>query len=153
MLAINPLSQRDKRWASKSLGDSGLSIGNYGCTITCLTCMFNYRLNSQYGVDQVNDKLKQARAFSAALVLWSNIPKAFPLNFVSRDYKYNNAKAAWYIYVKKLPVLVEVNAAKIGAARHWCLLIGDRKMIDPWTGSIVPTTTYPFTGAAFFNWS
>lgn len=151
-MTIKPLSQRDPRWAKKTLGFSRLTIGSYGCTITALACLLNYVEGKSYRVDEVNEKLKAVKAFQGALLIWSRVPLAFPsISWGSRHYSYNNVTVAWHVYVKKMPVMVEVNGAKIGAPRHWLLFIGSGQAIDPWTGKIISTTYYPTTGFSTYS--
>jgi hypothetical protein len=146
------LSQRNPLWSSKKLGFSKLSIFNYGCTLTTLTNLLNRVFGYSFTPDMVNDRLKSVNAFSGALIIWAKVSVAYPeLKFVCRDWNYNNTKVAWYVYIKKLPVMVEVNASKIGAARHWVLFIGNQKCVDPWTGTIISTGTYPLTGDAIYT--
>jgi hypothetical protein len=166
MIPVIPLSQRDPRWAAKLLGfptkyigSDGkervytTTIGQSGCTLTCMTMLLNYRLNANMGVDEVNEQFKRAGAFSGPLIYWSKVPLAYPVKFVSRYYNYNNFVAWKYTYIYHKPVVVQVNASKIGATQHWCLMLGDKKMADPWTGNIVSTSTYPLTGLAIYDWS
>lgn len=151
-MTITPLSQRDTRWSRKYLGFSKLTIGGYGCTLTSLTMLINYVEGKSYRVDEVNDRLKRVSAFSGALLIWSRVPLAFPsIKYVKRAYNYNNTDVAWNIYVKKVPVMVEVNASSIGAARHWILFIGGGRMNDPWTGRNESTNKYPLTGYAIYH--
>ncbi len=158
------LSQRDPKWAQKTLGFTRSTIGLYGCTLTVLTCLINRLLDTEYTPEQVNQRLKEVRAFSDGmagaghgigtgnLIVWARVPLAFPmLKYVKRVLNYNNVEVAWWVYVKDMPVMVEVNAAKIGAIRHWCLYIGNKKMVDPWTGRIVATNEYPATGYSIFD--
>jgi hypothetical protein len=96
--------------------------------------------------------LKSVNGFVGALVLWNRIPVAFnKLKWIKRVYSYNNLETSLYVYAKRMPVLVEVNAARIGASRHWVLFLGSQKAMDPWTGTIIPTSTYPPTGEAFIQ--
>lgn len=159
---MTPLSQRDPRWKDKKLGFSNLTIGNYGCTITCLTMLLNHVEGKNYQVDEVNDKLKTLGnyhqtnnpkgAFSGAYLVWANVQRVYPsLKFVKRVFNYNNVEVAWWVYVMKMPVMVEVNASSIGAPRHWVLFIGNRQACDPWTGTIVSTSKYPATGYAIYK--
>lgn len=151
-MTVQPLSQRDIRWRNKTLGFSRLTIGGYGCTLTSLTMLINYIEGKNYTPDQVNERLKAVKAFSGALLLWARVPLAYPsLKFIKRAYNYSNTDVAWNIYVRKVPVLVEVNAASIGAVKHWVLFIGDKKMCDPWTGSIQSTSKYPLTGYSVYH--
>jgi hypothetical protein len=110
------------------------------------------------GVDQVNDALKKVDGFAKdsygqkSLLIWSKVPVVYPkLKWIWRDYNYNNVKVSWYVYVHKIPVMVEVNAWSIGAPKHWVLYLGSQKMIDPWIGTIVSTSKYPATGDALYQ--
>lgn len=152
-MTITPLSQRDPRWASKKLGFSNLTIGGYGCTLTCLTMLLRYVYgDGSLTPDIVNDRLKEKKAFVGALLLWSRVPLAFPkLKWVWRGYNYNNVQVAWCVYGKKLPVMVEVNGAKIGASKHWVLFTGGGKANDPWIGKQISTGYYPLTGFSLFD--
>lgn len=159
-ISIVPLSQRDSRWRSYKLGFSNYTIGSHGCTLTCLTMLLRYLGYSSFphtvntslkSLGNYNAKTNPKGAFLGALLVWHNISRVFKIRFVKRAYSYNNVEVSWYIYVKKLPVLVEVNAAKIGAARHWVLFIGNGKMIDPWDAKVKPTNTYPLVGYALFD--
>lgn len=148
------MSQRDPQWAQKYLGFSTKTIGNFGCTITCLTMLLNRTFGWQLTPIDVNNRLKEFGAFSGALILWARVPLAYPqLKWVYRDYNYSNAKVAWYVYIRKIPVMVEVNGAKIGASKHWVLFTGNREMVDPWPigGAVRPTSYYPLTGDALFD--
>lgn len=142
MINTTTYSQRDPRWANLYLGFSRLKIGSFGCTITCITNLLN-----SFGYSEtpatVNSKLKAVNGFSGALVIWSAVQKVWPkLRFTKRATSYNNIEVAWYVYGKRIPVIVKVYAPQIGALNHWVLYIGDRKMIDPWTGKVVSTSTY-----------
>lgn len=151
-MQVTPLSQRDVRWGNKNLGFSTLKIKSYGCTLVSLTCLLNYIEGKSYRPDEVNDKLKSVKAFYGALLYWSRVPLAYPsLKWVKRGYNYSNAEVAWWVYVMGMPVMVEVNAASIGAPRHWVLYIGNRQACDPWTGTVVSTSKYPATGYAIYR--
>ena len=152
MFNIKPLWQRNPKWGKMKLGFSNLEIEDYGCTLTCLTMLINYLEGSNYTPDYVNGKLKQAKAFTGALIIWSRVPIAFPvLKFIKRGHNYSNLEVSNYIYLKKLPVMVEVNADSIGGLYHWVLFVGDRKIIDPWRGTIRSTSTYPTTGYSLYQ--
>lgn len=151
-MQITPLSQRDKRWGDVNLGFSTLKIKNMGCTLVSLCMLLNYMENASYTPDQVNERLKKVKAFSGALLYWSRVPLAYPsVRWVKRAYNYNNVEVAWYVYGKKLPVMVEVNAWSIGAPRHWVLFKGGGKMNDPWTGKEESTSKYPLTGFSLYQ--
>lgn len=145
MIQTTPLSQRDPRWKLKKLGNGSGTIGLFGCTLTAITCGIN-AFGANLGVDEANEKLKAVGGFGGSsknLIIWSKLPKAFPqIKSIGIPEAYNNDKAKAMLD-KGFPVTVKVNGASIGASSHWCLLIGDQKMIDPWTGLVVPTSTYP----------
>lgn len=152
MLDVPTWSQRDPRWRTKKLGFSNLTVGGYGCTLTCLSALITHVTGTSHTPDRVNDDLKKVKAFSGALVIWSRVQLAYPqLKWIKRAYRYNNWDVAWNIYTKKIPVCVEVNGAKIGAPRHWVLFIGSGKMLDPWTGTIESTSKYPLTGYSVYH--
>lgn len=152
MINVPLYSQRDARWRDKYVGFSRLRFGSYGCTVTALSSFLSYVYNEKLTPDVVNEKLKAVQAFSGALLVWYRVPYAFPkMKWIKRAYNYSNTEVAWYVYVKKLPVMVEVNAYSIGAARHWVLFCGDRKMMDPWTGKFESTSKYPTTGYALYQ--
>jgi hypothetical protein len=142
-------SQSDKRWAKEKLGFSNLTIGNYGCTVTSIANWLKF-----FGIDvtpqAVNDRLRAVNGFAndsfgnKALVIWTKLPKAFPtIKFIWRNYIYDNLKVSWYVYVKRIPVLVE---CRVKNFRHWVLFIGNRKMVDPLIGGERSTSTWPLTG-------
>lgn len=133
------LSQRDSRWANIEVGTGGRSIGQVGCTITCLAMIGNTT------PDIVNQKLKAVNGYAQGnLVLWTKIKEALPqLQFLTRGYAYDNAVVA-----KNLPCLVEVNGAPIGGFRHWVVFIGNQRLYDPWDGLEKTTGVYQTTGFA-----
>lgn len=151
-MIVKPLNQRDARWSRVKLGFSNLTIGGYGCTLVSLTMLLNYIERKSYTPDQVNARLKEKGAFVGALMNWSRVSLAYPsLRFVERGRNYSNLKVSSYVYIRKLPVMVEVDGESIGAGHHWVLFIGDRKMNDPWTGKTESTSKYPCTGYSLFQ--
>jgi hypothetical protein len=151
MFDVPTFSQRDPRWRAKKLGNSNLTIGGYGCLLTSLSALISYVTGTEHTPDKVNDDLKKAKAFTGALLIWSRVPIAYPqLKWINRAYNYSNLAVWTTINLRKVPVCVEVNGAKIGAPRHWVLFVGDKKMLDPWVGKIENTTKYPLTGSGIY---
>lgn len=153
MIEVPILSQRDLRWRNIRLGFGLGSIGDFGCTLTALTA-----LAGKDNVAESNEIFKQKNAFALGnLVIWAKVPQCFPnLAFAGRFYTYDNNKVAEYVYNKKTPVCVEVDATPIGAPRtsHWILYLGDRMILDSWTGRIRPTSDFPITkGFALYDLS
>lgn len=148
---MTPYKQTDIRWANKKLGFSNVTIGNYGCTISCIGYLHGLITGEDLTPDRVNEKLKSVGAFSGSLVLWSSVPKAFPeLVWKYRDYNYNNALVwSWINLTPRVPVLVE---CVLGSGRHWRLFIGGGKCYNPLTGAIESTARYgALTGSARFS--
>lgn len=157
MIQVIPLCQSDKRWAKVRLGNGTAkqTIGSDGCTLTAITAFINYVYKTDYTPDQVNKILKDNGGFLGALVIWSVVTKCFPrLKFVWRHKTYNNVKAAFIVYIKRTPLLAEVDYDGLTrtAGRHWVLLLGDRKLFDPIDGKIKPTSSYKmWTGMSEFE--
>jgi len=138
---ITPLSQRDPHWSNVPLGFSNLTIGGYGCTITCISML------ACLNPDEVNARLKAVNGFSNGnLVIWTKIKEAIPwLEFEWRGYSFDNERVKGAIDTYGA-CLVEVDFdGKIATPsdKHWVLYKGDQKMIDPWTGVEKSTGWYP----------
>ncbi len=136
-------SQTDKRWSTKKLGFSTLSIGGYGCAITAIANLHNHLFDTAITPAEVNDALKKVKAFTGALIYWDRVPLAYPkLKFVSRDRNYNNALVwAWIHVFPRVPVIgqVWVNATW---PSHFFLMIGNGKIVDSLDGKVKPSTSY-----------
>lgn len=128
------LSQRDPRWANIKLGTSNTTIGDFGCTITAIASILGTT------PDVVNERMKAVNGFASGnLVIWAKIAEAFPGTQVHRVWSYNNEDVA-----KNVPnVIVEVDGAPIGGARHWLRYLGNQKAMDPWDGKTKTTSSYP----------
>lgn len=147
MIEVKAYSQRDWKWAFIKFGFGGGRFKDYGCTVTALTSLLGiagYDLTPP----QVAEKLREKKAFSGDLLIWSRVQLAFPkVKFIWRSYKYENAKVKENIE-KGNPTLVEV---LLTGHRHWVLFLGDQKMMDPWTGKIESTSKYPLIGYSLFT--
>jgi len=142
------LSQRDTRWASKKIGKTSKTIGDYGCTITALAMLAG--LNP----DEVNDRLTRVGGFQGALILWSKVKEAIPwLEFEWRGYAYDNERVAEAIN-RNGGCLVEADFDGLDNTRdsHWVLFVGNQRLYDPWTGRESATSKYTkYTGFAVVN--
>jgi hypothetical protein len=128
------LSQRDKRWKDIKLGTSNTTLGEYGCTITCISMIIGTT------PDVANERLKSVNGFAEGnLVIWSKLEEAFPGIKIKRVWTYDNDDV-----LKNVPnVLVEVDGKPIGGYRHWVVYIGNKRLVDPWTGMEGSTSQYP----------
>lgn len=142
---MNILCQRDTRWKDVTLGTKG-TIGDYGCTITCLSMAANLT------PDQTNERLNRVGGYANGnLVIWSKIKEAIPwMEFGVRGYSYDNEKVLSAID-KNGFCLVEVDGSRIGGTKHWVLYIGGGQMYDPWYGTQKTTSYYPPLGYAVVN--
>lgn len=131
------LSQRDSRWKDIKINGTTSTIGNYGCTITCLAML----------ADTTPDVIESKLEFSVDKVIWTSINKTdLPIRFpdMGRAYSYNNEKVKEAID-KNGGCLVEVDFDGVVSTpndRHWVLFIGNGKAYDPWTGTEILTSKY-----------
>jgi hypothetical protein len=154
VIDITPYSQNDLRWRLKTVGFSNERFGlvpkissGVGCTTTALASLLSI-LGYTYTPSQVNDLLKANRGYLGCLMIWEAIPRAFPkVKSAIRSRIYSNSVVSASIK-KGVPVLVEVLTTR---TRHWCLYLGEQKMLDPWDGKIKPTSTYTPVGYTLFT--
>lgn len=136
------LSQRDPRWKNIKLGTSNVTIGGYGCLITCLAMLAGTT------PDIVNQKLNALPKWNDGstgyargnLVIWGRVSQALPnLKFIKRVNYYNNEDVR-----ANVPCIVEVDFDGTPRTddRHFVIFIGNRKLYDPWTGTERPTSDY-----------
>lgn len=146
-MIIQPLSQRDPSLAGIKLGTSNVTIWDYGCALTDMTMLINFLSGKNYSVAGINNMLIDGKGYAEGnLMWWTKIPDIFPyLKFMWRGWNYENTSVADYVYNRKIPVIVQVDAAPIGSPRsdHYVLYIGDGKLADPWDGKIKATSFYP----------
>lgn len=132
------LSQRDIRWKNKTINGTTSTIGDYGCTLTCLAML----------ADTTPDIVEGKLEFSVDRIIWTSINKTdLPIRFpdMGRVYSYDNDKVKEAIE-KNGGCLVEVDFDGITSTpndRHWVLFVGKGKAYDPWTGTEILTTKYP----------
>lgn len=141
-------SQRDNRWKDEKIGNSNSSIGNYGCTITCIAML------AEITPSEVNKRLTGVNGFLYDLVIWTKIEEAIPwLKFEFRGWTYDNSKVTQAIENNgACLVQVDWDGSPRTTRKHWVLFIGDKKMQDPWTGTTEPTSKYPLlTGYSLIN--
>lgn len=133
-MSIIAYSQRDKRWKDIKLGTSDTTIGGYGCTITCISMIIGTT------PDVANERLKAVNGYAQGnLVIWDKLAEAFPGIKIKRVWSYDNVDV-----LANVPnVLVEVDGKPIGGYRHWVVYIGNKRLVDPWTGMEGATSQYP----------
>jgi hypothetical protein len=110
---MNILSQRDPRWANKPLGTNGLTIGDYGCLITCLAMLTN---NTP---DYVNN---HAVYKDGDLVVYDPTCRALGIEF-----KGFSQTPLQYPCIAR---------TTIGRSMHFIIVLADGTQIDPWVGRV-----------------
>lgn len=134
-----PLSQRDPRWKDIKLGTGSTTIGQEGCLVTCLAMLAGTT------PDVVNEELLGVGGYvSKNLVNWTALDKTkLEFNFVKRVRVYENDEV-----LNNIPCIVEVDGSRIGATQHFVVYLGNKRMVDPWTGMEKDTSYYPAVGYA-----
>ena len=153
-MSLIPFSQRDKRWCGDKLGNSNLSLGDYGCTTVCLSLV-----NNKFGANCVPSDVAAHKDWytDSGLLLWNQLSMqnaVFEPN--GRVYSYNDVTVRSYIKSPEKAVILEVQLPKGG--KHWLFgysisIFGRVMCIDPWTGTVVDIIKkygVP-TGAAYFT--
>ena len=141
------LSQRNEPWKDDKLGFSNLTIGAYGCALTCATMVMNYAIgNGWWGVDEVNTELKQIGGFEGALLVWSKVAAMSDdmLNWLgSKVWQTIPADmGAVFAALENFPLILLVDSvpATIPLDSHFVVAYGatvdktDLYIADPWDG-------------------
>ena len=162
MVDVPIFSQQDPRWKDNPLGNSSLTIGDYGCLMTSMTMVANYYNNNETPAT-VNEKMTAVGGFQEALIMPCLFPKAVP-GMIYRDFvNCENSPAPMaeidaYLTQGK-PVIVEVDySPNADLQNHWIVLYakcGDDYLLkDPWpyppqSGEVtLLTSRYKFAGDA-----
>lgn len=139
------LSQRDPRWRDVKLGFSNLTIGGYGCFLTCLAWMVGKT------PDVVNDILRKANAFGGtnrSLIISDRAAIALGLNYTGVEYNINK-EPDW------LPNIKEVDMSPApGKQQHFVVRIKENNkkfILDPWDGKQKLVGFYPFVSYRKFK--
>lgn len=143
------LSQRDPRWATKTIGTTKVSVGKMGCTLTSLCMIADY-----FGTKIMPDSMAALKQYNAqAKIIWTKIK--LPLfAWEYRAYKREDVKIKKYLADPKKAVMLEVNNGQ-----HWVVAVkvstdGKSYIVrDPWTGTDVDVIKvyHNITGAAYFT--
>ena len=116
--------QRDSRWRNVLLGGSRVTIGGYGCTISCIGNLVGE------SPLEVNEKLREKGGYSGIdrnLVNWEIVARIYDL-----EWRGFERKASVY------PVIAEVRGLP-GYNQHFVVILeeGNDKILDPWWGGVV----------------
>lgn len=130
---MTPLSQRDPRWSGIKINGTIYTIGTDGCLLTCLAMIAGL----------LPDVVASKIGFNGAQVAWTGLDKV-GLELIEKNNVYNN-EAVKKIIEQYGFCIVRVDwdgSPKSTGDTHFVLYIGNGKLIDPWTGTIEPTSKY-----------
>ena len=152
-LLIQPISQRDPKWASKKLGTSTVStISSYGCLLICHSMVLKYFGHDDMDVLTLNAKYKEAGVFdSGSYINYFAAGNVFPDVQCSGYLNYYDTAADLSkideMLDRKMPVIAGLGATPTepkkleydGVIDHFVLIIGKGEngeylIVDPWTG-------------------
>lgn len=131
---MTPFSQKDPRWASKTINKTTSTIGAVGCVDTCLAILCDKQ------PDQIDDTLTDQGGFVGALVLWGKACQILGLNYsgagnVASGYP----TVAWTDYY-----------AGHGYPTHYFVMIDSSTIIDPIDGQ-QKRNPYPIRGYQYIH--
>lgn len=131
-------SQRNPLWKDKNIGNSPYTIGQYGCTLTCVAMIASY-----FG-DRLTplDIARRCQFTQDGKIIWASVNfEHFEFDYrYYQDYPEGIDRA---IADPDLAVILEVNSK-----RHWVVATGktwfmDRyKIADPWNGDRATMARY-----------
>lgn len=143
------LSQRDKRWATALIGATKLTVGRWGCTLTCVSMLSSY-----YGCYKSPLELaKDRKLFNAqGEIIWGELARVFggKIKFQIRRYgRDNKAILTSILGSPKTAVIMQV-----ANKSHWVVGTGvygtDFYCVDPLDGlkKLTLTTFGNITGSS-----
>ena len=140
---MTPYSQRDTRWKDVEINGTKLTIGTDGCYLTCLGMV----------TDTTPDWVVKKIGFNGAQINYTGLDK-IGLELVEKSNTYDDVRVKEHIANNGFCV-VRVDwdgSPKSTEDTHFVLFIGNKRMIDPWTGNECATTKYPLlTGYRAFK--
>lgn len=149
-LAVEPLSQRDPRWANVVLGQDtghGVTIGGWGCLMTAYCVMARFLGLTDDLPPEFQKHLVATGGMTAQFTNNHALAKAYPDKIESFGWK-TRADSTMHGSIRErlqagMPVPARVDFVPETSAweQHWVLLIGvlpgdDYYIADPWTGEI-----------------
>ena len=135
------LSQRSPLWTNVKMGKSNLTIGEYGCTTTCISMLSDY---FKCFVSP-KDLAQGIQGYDAnGLVIWEKLK--LPMKFEKRLHEYNPDEIAISLKDPKKAVILEF---QLPGTKHWCVALSKVPLAantyfiaDPWTGSRKTSLAY-----------
>lgn len=159
-LPVQPLNQRDPRWALKKIGvgSHAKTIGNWGCLLVAYNMMARFWELTSRLPDAENDHYVAMGCFDNQYVKPAALRTAYPAKvdydgYLKRDNPTMRPKIReWLDAGRPVPAQVDFNPATGQWEQHWVLLIGwydeEFYMADPWHGDITTVNSrYPIPGS------
>ena len=145
------LSQRDKRWANDKLGNSNLTIGQDGCTATCLAMV-----NNDFGANCTPLDVAEHKDWFTpqGLILWYKLNLKFAV-FQERVRSFKPQEISHALNDHNKRVMLELLLPR--NTKHWVIAQANSgsstyQIRDPWDGTLCSSTKYgPVVGYAIFN--
>lgn len=146
------LRQDDKRWSTNKIGKTSLTLGRWGCTITCVSMLSSY-----YGCYKSPAELAAIPSLFSVegKIIWSSIGKIFDnkMKFDIRRYGMNRAAITSSLNTSPRTSVI----AEVSNGSHWVVIVGtygtDYLCVDPRDGQkkLVLKTYKNITGSAHFT--
>lgn len=146
------LSQRDPAWSNVKMGNSNVTIGRFGCTITSCSMLSDYFS----GYVSPPEIAGHNEVFTKeGYVIWSKL--AF---FPTMQFEDRLSGADMFVHVNQ--ALRDPNQAcilQVNGTAHWVVALGkslfgnDYRILDPWTGKkgLARRDYHDITGCALFS--
>jgi len=137
------LSQRDPAWSQTKIGNTNITIGRYGCTLTSISMLSDY-----FGCYKSPKDMASFLKYDASgRILWQSA-KFDKFRFLKRTYSKNDVEIRDAIKSPKKAVILELGYS------HWVVACKDLGVLgywvaDPYDGK-KRLNTKKITGAAFF---
>ena len=162
MFKTQNLYQNDDKWKNVKLGNSSVTMGEWGCLLTSVTMLLN-GIGYDETPESVNKKMKQAGGFHDALFIPSVVPLVWS-NCIYRDMQKCESYPAPIAQIDAAlaagkPVILQVDWSKqVGVQTHFVLVKekqgNDYVIYDPYKyGGDAPgkdvllTSRYKYNGA------
>ena len=131
------LTQRDLRWAGKTIGATKLLVKDFGCTITCISMALDWAgkyINPGFLAKYLDFN-------SGGYLIWKSIARETGLEFVWRQYGFNDRMIADAVKSSDKVCLLELTDYFTGGPKekHWVLATMKIPFVgywvaDPWYG-------------------
>lgn len=138
-------SQLDPKWKSKKIGASSLSIGSYGCTLTCIAELSERAKKPFTPAQLASDKT----CFTPdGLVLWNKV-----FAKIGGVAKYERRYGSMLPKVEADQSLILQVSIKSTYGKHWVVYKDAKTILDPLGGKERPLNYYPkITGYVLITW-